>query len=81
MSAGYATSLMKALRESYTNSPAALREVSASLSPSPHRHILQTGSWGGRQPLPSPAVTLQEPNFTLFSFHRQVQWFSCIYLF
>ncbi|KAG1960229.1 hypothetical protein F2P79_006181 [Pimephales promelas] len=41
---GYATSLMKALRESYTNSPAALREVSASLSPSPHRHILQTGS-------------------------------------
>jgi len=36
MSAGYATSLMKALRESYTNSPAALREVSASLSPSPH---------------------------------------------
>lgn len=32
MSAGYATSLMKALRESYTNSPAALREVSDNLS-------------------------------------------------
>jgi hypothetical protein len=32
MSAGYATSLMKALRESYANSPAVLREVSANLS-------------------------------------------------
>ncbi|XP_077067774.1 uncharacterized protein LOC143721354 [Siphateles boraxobius] len=29
---GYATSLMKALQESYTHSPAALREVSANLS-------------------------------------------------
>ena len=32
MSAGYATSLMKALRESYANSPAVLREVGANLS-------------------------------------------------
>ena len=32
MSAGYATSLMKALRESYASSPAVLREVSANSS-------------------------------------------------
>ena len=58
MSAGYATSLIEALRESYMDSPKALQEV---------RQILPTNSQGGgRQPLSSPAVTLQKIELEYF---------------